>query len=156
MRSGNEERVVFATVSPCGHMPQFSSLLYQSITASLPAPHRWFTAARLSRNECWKTSPPHMRMCLCAMCFNAYRGLLTLYAGAVKPQSRDAVRVALDVKDALVISLSRLRLRQVLGQQGDRPHNSSRDVDLGGGQDLRALLEVRKKGVKKNNNKQRM
>lgn len=146
MRSGNEERVVFATVSPCGHMPQFSSLLYQSITASLPAPHRWFTAARLSRNECWETSPPHVRICVC---FNAYRGLLTLYARAVKPQSRDAVRVALDVKDALVISLSRLRLGQVLSQQGDRPHNSSRDVDLGGGQDLRALLEVRKKGFTK-------
>lgn len=100
----------------------------------------------LSRNECWETSPPHMRMCVC---FNAYHGLLTLYARAVKPQSRDAVRVALDVKDALVISLSRLRLGQVLGQQGDRPHNSSRDVDLGGGQDLRAFLEVRKKGVTK-------
>lgn len=95
---------------------------------------------------CWETSPHHMRMCVC---FSAYRGLLTLYARAVKPQSWDAVRVALDVKDALVISLSRLRLGQVLSQQGDRPHNSSRDVDLGGGQDLRALLEVRKKGVTK-------
>ncbi len=73
-----------------------------------------------------------------------YRGLLTLYAGAVKPQSWDAVRVALDVEDTLVILLSRLRLGQVLGQQGDRPHNSSRDIDLGGGQDLGTLLEMRK------------
>lgn len=73
-----------------------------------------------------------------------YRGLLTLYAAAVEPQSRDAVRVALDVEDALVVLLSRLRLRKVLSQQSDRPHNSSRDIDLGGGQDLRTLLEMRK------------
>lgn len=73
-----------------------------------------------------------------------YRGLLTLYAGAVESQSRDAVRVALDVEDALIVLLPRLWLGKVLGQQSDRPHNSSRDIDLGGGQDLRTLLGMRK------------
>lgn len=48
--------------------------------------------------------------------FHSYRGLLTLYAGAVEPQSRDTVCGALDVKDTLVVPLSRLRLRQVLSQ----------------------------------------
>lgn len=70
-----------------------------------------------------------------------HRGLLTLNAGAVEPQGRDVVRAALDVEDALVVLLSGLRLGQVLGQQGDRPHDSSGDIDLGGGQDLRTLLE---------------
>lgn len=73
-----------------------------------------------------------------------YRCLLTLYAGAVEPQGWDTVRVALDVEYALIVLLSRLWLGQVLGQQSDRPHNSSRDIDLGGGQDLRTLLEMRK------------
>lgn len=48
---------------------------------------------------------------------------------------------ALDVKDALVVLLSGLRLGQVLSQQGDRPHYPSWNVDLSGGQDLRAVLE---------------
>lgn len=73
----------------------------------------------------------------------SYRGLLTLNAAAVEPQGRDAVRGPLDVEDALVVPLSGLRLRQVLGQQGDRPHDSSRNVDLGGGQDLRTLLQIK-------------
>lgn len=78
------------------------------------------------------------------VCFSSpYRGLLTLYAGAVEPQSRDVVRAALDVEDTLVVPLSGLGLGQVLGQQGDRSHNSSRYIDLGGGQDLRALLDMR-------------
>lgn len=69
-----------------------------------------------------------------------HRGLLTLYAGAVEPQRRDAVRVALDVEDALVVPLSGLRLGQVLSQQRDRPQDSGGHVDLGGGQDLGAFL----------------
>lgn len=77
--------------------------------------------------------------------FQPYRGLLTLNTAAVEPQSRDAVRVALDVEDALVVPLAGLRLGKVLSQQGDRSHDSGRDVDLGGGQDLRALLEIRGK-----------
>lgn len=72
----------------------------------------------------------------------SYRGLLTLDAGAVEPQGRDAVRAALDVEDALVVLLSGLRLGQVPGQQVDGPHDSGRDIDLGGGQDLRTLLEM--------------
>lgn len=79
------------------------------------------------------------------MRFHSYRGLLTLYAGAVEAQSRDAVGAALDVKDALVISLSGLRLGQVLGQQGDGPHYPGGDIDLSGGQDLRTLLQKREK-----------
>lgn len=82
-------------------------------------------------------------MYLRAFLFKPYRCLLTLYAGAVEPQSRDAVRAALDVEDALVVPLSGLRLGQVLGQQRDRPQDSGGHVDLGGGQDLRALLEMR-------------
>lgn len=70
-----------------------------------------------------------------------HRGLLALDAAAVEPQSRDAVGAALDVEDTLVVPLSGLRLRQVLGQQRDRPHDSGRDVDLSGGEDLRTLLE---------------
>lgn len=121
-----------------------SALCSTSLLLPVFLPH----IAGLQQHGCPEMSVGKLRLPTC-VCFNAYRGLLTLYARAVKPQSRDAVRVALDVKDALVISLSRLRLGQVLSQQGDRPHNSSRDVDLGGGQDLRALLEVRKKGVTK-------
>lgn len=78
-----------------------------------------------------------------------YHGLLTLYAGAVEPQGRHTKRVALNVEYALVVLLSRLWLWQVLGKQSDWPHNSSRDVDLGGRQDLRALLEMRKIMIKK-------
>lgn len=64
--------------------------------------------------------------------FKPYHGLLTLYAGAIEPQGRHTKHVALNVEYALVVLLSRLRLWQVLGKQGDWPHNSSRDVDLGG------------------------
>lgn len=59
------------------------------------------------------------------------------------------MRVVLDMEDTLIVPLPRLRLGQVLGQQRDRPHNSSRDIDLGGGQDLRTLLEMRKIRIKK-------
>lgn len=75
--------------------------------------------------------------------FEAYRGLLTLDAAAVEPERGDAVCAALDVEDALVVPLSGLRLRKVLGQQGDGPHDSSRDIYLSRGQDLRALLQMR-------------
>ena len=59
------------------------------------------------------------------------------------------MRAALDVEDTLVVPLSRLRLGQVLGQQSDWPHNSSRDIDLGGWQDLRTLLDFRKIKIKR-------
>lgn len=46
----------------------------------------------------------------------SHRGLLTLDAAAVEAQRRHAVSVALDVEDALVVLLARLRLRKVLCQ----------------------------------------
>lgn len=76
-------------------------------------------------------------------CCYSYRGLLTLYAWAVEPKRRDAVRVFLDVKDAFVVSLSGLRLGQILGQQSDWPHYSSGNIDLGGWQNLWTLLDKR-------------
>ena len=45
------------------------------------------------------------------------------------------------MEDALVVALAGLRLRQVLGRQGDGFHHAHRDVDLGGGQDLGAVLQ---------------
>lgn len=87
-------------------------------------------------------------MCVCVW---SYRGLLTLYATAVEPQGRDAVNVALDVEDAFIVPLSRLRLGQVLCQQSDGPHDASRDVDLGGGQDPRTLLEIRREKREREN-----
>lgn len=68
-------------------------------------------------------------------------GLLALDAGAVEPQCWDTVCVPLDMEDAFIVPLSGLWLGQVLGQQSDWPHNTSRDVDLSGRQDLRTLLE---------------
>lgn len=62
----------------------------------------------------------------------SYHGLLTLYAGTVEPQCWHTKHIALDVEYALVVLLSGLRLRQVLGKQSDWSHNSSRDVDLRG------------------------
>lgn len=53
------------------------------------------------------------------------------------------MHAALDVEDALIVSLSRLRLGQVLGQKCNRPHYPSGDINLGGGQDLRALLQTK-------------
>lgn len=64
--------------------------------------------------------------------FVSYHGLLTLNAGTVEPQSWHTKCAALNMEYALIVLLSRLRLRQILGKQSDWPHNSSRDVDLGG------------------------
>lgn len=61
-----------------------------------------------------------------------YQSLRTLYACTVEPQCWHTKRVAVDMENALVVLLSRLGLRQVLGKQSDWSHNSSRDVDLGG------------------------
>ena len=46
-------------------------------------------------------------------------GVLTLHTGAVEAQSRYPLLDALDVQDALVASLSRLRLWEVLSLQSD-------------------------------------
>lgn len=71
----------------------------------------------------------------------SHRGLLTLDAAAVEAQRRHAVGVALDVEDALVVLLARLRLRQVASSQRDWPNHPGRDQDVGGGDDLRAALQ---------------
>lgn len=70
----------------------------------------------------------------------SYRCLLALDGGAVEAEGRNVVGVALDVKDALVVPLSRLGLGEVLGSQRDRLGHPNGDVDLGGGQDLWAVL----------------
>lgn len=75
------------------------------------------------------------------MLWVTHRGVLALDAGAVEAQGGDAGGAAGDVEDALVVALPRLRLRQVLGRQGDGLHHAHGDVDLGGGQDLRAVLQ---------------
>lgn len=70
-----------------------------------------------------------------------HRGVLALDAGTVEAQGSDAGGAARDVEDALVVALAGLRLGQVLGRQGDGFHHSHGDVDLGGGQDLGAVLQ---------------
>lgn len=59
-----------------------------------------------------------------------YRAVLALHAGAVEAQSSDSVADTLDVEDALVASLARLRLRQVPGLQGDGLHLPGGDQNL--------------------------
>lgn len=61
--------------------------------------------------------------------------------GAVEAQRRHVVGLPLDVEDTLVVSLARLRLREVLGGQSDGLGHSDRDVDLGRRKDLRAVLQ---------------
>lgn len=70
----------------------------------------------------------------------SYRCFLTLDGGAVEAQGGHIVGVTLDVKDALVVPLSRLGLGEVLGSQRDRLGHPDGDVDLGGGQDLWTVL----------------
>lgn len=72
---------------------------------------------------------------------STHRGVLTLDAGAVEAQSCDTGGAARDMKDALIVALAGLWLRQILGCQGDGLHHSHWDVDLGGGQDLWAVLQ---------------
>lgn len=60
-----------------------------------------------------------------------HRGVLALYAGAVKAQGSDTGGTARDMEDALIIALSGLRLRQVFGSQGDGFHHTHRDIYLG-------------------------
>lgn len=72
----------------------------------------------------------------------SYRCFLTLDGGAVEAEGGHVVGVALDVKDALVVPLSRLGLGEVLGSQRDGLGHPDGDVDLGGGQDLRTVLRA--------------
>lgn len=60
----------------------------------------------------------------------AHRRVLALHAGAVEPQGRHPLLVALDVQDAFVASLARLWLGQVLGLQGDGLDHLHRHQDL--------------------------
>lgn len=76
----------------------------------------------------------------------SYRCLLALDGGAVEAEGGNVVGVALDVKDALVVPLARLGLGEVLGSQRDRLGHPNRDVDLGGGQDLRTVLRRGERG----------
>lgn len=71
-----------------------------------------------------------------------HRGVLALQAGAVEAQSVDTGRASRDVKEALIPTLARLWLRQVPGSEGNGLHHAHWHVDLGGGQDLRAVLGV--------------
>jgi len=66
--------------------------------------------------------------------------LLALDAGAVEAQRRHALRLALDVEDALVVPLAGLRLRKVSGRQRDGLRDPDGDVDLSGRQNLRTVL----------------
>lgn len=74
----------------------------------------------------------------------SYRCFLALDGGAVEAEGRYVVRLALDVKDALVVPLSRLGLGEVLGSQRDRLGHPDGDVDLGRGQNLRTVLRDEK------------
>lgn len=48
-------------------------------------------------------------------CVWTHHGLLTLYAGAVEAQSRDAVLFALDIEDTFIVPLTRLGLWKIPG-----------------------------------------
>lgn len=71
-----------------------------------------------------------------------YRAVLALHAGAVEAERGDSVADPLDVEDALVASLARLRLGQVPGLQGDGLHLPCWDQNLLGAHQLGTVLEV--------------
>ena len=67
-------------------------------------------------------------------------GVLTLHTGDVEAQSRYPLLDALDVQDALVASLSRLRLWEVLSLQSDGLDHLYWNEDLVHSQQLGAVL----------------
>lgn len=69
-----------------------------------------------------------------------HRGVLALHAGAVEAQGGNPLLGVLDVQDALVTSLSRLRLWEVLGLQSDGLDHLYWDQDLVHSQKLGAVL----------------
>ena len=69
-----------------------------------------------------------------------YRAVLALDAGAVETQGRAPVDGPLDVEDALVASLARLRLRQVSSLEGDGLHFPHWYQDLVRGYQLGTVL----------------
>lgn len=73
-------------------------------------------------------------------------GVLTLHTGAVEAQSRNPLLGALDVQDALVASLSRLRLWEVLSLQSDGFDHLNWYQNLVHSQQLGAVLGTRGHG----------
>lgn len=69
-----------------------------------------------------------------------HRGVLALHAGAVEAQGGNPLLGVLDVQDTLVASLSRLRLREVLGLQSDGLDHLYWYQDLVHSQKLGAVL----------------
>lgn len=67
-------------------------------------------------------------------------GVLALHAGAVEAQGRHPLLTALDVEDALVAALPRLRLWEVLGLEGDGLDHLHGHQDLVHAQQLGAVL----------------
>lgn len=72
----------------------------------------------------------------------SYRSVLALDAGAVETDRGNALDFGLDVKDALIVLLSRLRLGQVSSSQRDWPNNPRRYQDVAAGQNLWAALKM--------------
>lgn len=72
---------------------------------------------------------------------NSHRGVLALDAGGVVAHGGDALHFALDAEHTLVVLLTRLRLGEVTGAQGDGAHHPSRDQDVSVGEDLRTTLQ---------------
>lgn len=77
----------------------------------------------------------------------SHRGVLTLDAGRVEADGRDPLDFALDVEDALVVLLTRLRLGEVTSSQRDWTNHPGRDQDVGGGEDLRTALQRQRQTV---------
>lgn len=69
-----------------------------------------------------------------------HRGILALHTGAVEAQGRNPLLGVLDVQDAFVASLSRLRLWEVLGLQSDGLDHLYWNQDLVHSQQLGAVL----------------
>ena len=69
-------------------------------------------------------------------------GVLALHAGAVEAQGGHPLLAALDVEDALVAALPRLRLREVLGLEGDGLDHLHGHQDLVHAQQLGAVLWI--------------
>ena len=71
-----------------------------------------------------------------------HRRVLALDAGGVEAHGWDPLDSALDVEDALVVLLSRLRLGQVSGLQCDWTNHPRGNQDVSSRQDLRTALEA--------------
>lgn len=76
---------------------------------------------------------------------SSYRTVLALDAGAVEAQGGDPVDSPLDVEDAFIAPLARLRLGQVSGLEGDWLYFPDRYQDLLGGDQLGAVLGSKQK-----------